>query len=295
MQNRTASSNEGEPSNARANARHPKGSGTFLLTFICKIEIRNRVEIVRGLLDPGSDTSYIHAGVVKRLGAVAERPLTLQLSRFGSDDQTMAESGVVTATLYNMSGLNKTCSLFMTSHIVGTTLLSPSVDEVLRLLPSNRSYADPDLFRHEKRPVQLLIGNNLYHHFVFSNCDERLSDGLVLLKTFFGCIPTGSIDPPFENSRNSQSLSLVASSKSNSEHEKIESKVQKAEFLRSPEISLLWDLEVLGIKLSELDPMAEIVLENFDKTVRFENGRYVVSWPWKQENPSLPKNYRLCV
>ena len=36
-------------------------------------------------------------------------------------------------------------------------------------------------------------------------------------------------------------------------------------------------------------------LHNFNKTVRFVDGRYLVRWPWKEPNPDLPDNYQLAV
>ena len=36
-------------------------------------------------------------------------------------------------------------------------------------------------------------------------------------------------------------------------------------------------------------------LQKFNDTVRFEDGRYQVTWPWKEEYPSLPTNYELAM
>lgn len=59
--------------------------------------------------------------------------------------------------------------------------------------------------------------------------------------------------------------------------------------------SLSWSLEVLGIRSDELETADEMVIRNFRETVRKENGRFVVRWPWKTENPSIPSNYRLSI
>ena len=36
-------------------------------------------------------------------------------------------------------------------------------------------------------------------------------------------------------------------------------------------------------------------LEMFNSTVKFDNGRYLVSWPWKEPPQLLPDNYQLAV
>ena len=33
----------------------------------------------------------------------------------------------------------------------------------------------------------------------------------------------------------------------------------------------------------------------FNETIHFEGGRYQVTWPWKEEFPSLPTNYELAM
>ena len=36
-------------------------------------------------------------------------------------------------------------------------------------------------------------------------------------------------------------------------------------------------------------------LQKFNDTIRFEDGRYQVTWPWKEESPLLPTNYELAM
>ena len=39
----------------------------------------------------------------------------------------------------------------------------------------------------------------------------------------------------------------------------------------------------------------EIVKKHFKKNLIFADGRYQVTWPWKEENPELPVNRQLAV
>ena len=39
--------------------------------------------------------------------------------------------------------------------------------------------------------------------------------------------------------------------------------------------------------------MMNQAIQNFHDTVRRTNGRYEVTWPWKEANPRLPDNYQL--
>ena len=54
-------------------------------------------------------------------------------------------------------------------------------------------------------------------------------------------------------------------------------------------MDLLWNLESIGITDSPLTTEDEQALEIFNNTNKFENGKYLVSWPWKESDPSLPE------
>lgn len=53
-------------------------------------------------------------------------------------------------------------------------------------------------------------------------------------------------------------------------------------------LRMFWELESLGINDTD-----STVLEDFDREVVFENGRYQVSLPWKKSHDALPDNYNL--
>lgn len=57
----------------------------------------------------------------------------------------------------------------------------------------------------------------------------------------------------------------------------------------------LWSLDVLGIQSAKANNVDDFVLRNFRETIRFENNRFIVRWPWKSENPSLPSNFWMCM
>ena len=62
-----------------------------------------------------------------------------------------------------------------------------------------------------------------------------------------------------------------------------------------PSIELFWNLESLGITESPSISEDDVALDHFNKTVKFFDGRYMVTWPWKEENPDLPENYQLAL
>ena len=64
---------------------------------------------------------------------------------------------------------------------------------------------------------------------------------------------------------------------------------------QKPQLEDFWKLETLGISEPVSVNDDDKALQKFNDTVRFEDGRYQVTWPWKEEYPSLPTNYELAM
>ncbi len=117
---------------------------------------------------------------------------------------------------------------------------------------------------------------------------KRLPSGIVLLNSIFGCIPAGSLGSNTPAVPVVGTSTLVSSGVSVEESEEVpQVEVQLKE--------ILYSLEILGIKSSELEDCIGQMLQRFRKTLRFGNNRFVVRWPWKVENPRLPTHYRICL
>ena len=56
-----------------------------------------------------------------------------------------------------------------------------------------------------------------------------------------------------------------------------------------------WSLELIGIKELTLAVDDDQAIDSFSKTIKFGDGKYLVTWPWKETNPDLPGNYKLAV
>ncbi|XP_065891682.1 uncharacterized protein [Dysidea avara] len=56
-----------------------------------------------------------------------------------------------------------------------------------------------------------------------------------------------------------------------------------------------WNLESIGISDSPKSSDDDQALEMFNNTVKFDDGRYLVQWPWKESPQLLPENYQLAV
>ena len=64
---------------------------------------------------------------------------------------------------------------------------------------------------------------------------------------------------------------------------------------RQPDLEDFWNIENIGIFDNPRTTNDKMVKKQFKETLTFEDGRYHVNWPWKEENPDLPINRELAL
>ena len=60
-------------------------------------------------------------------------------------------------------------------------------------------------------------------------------------------------------------------------------------------VDKLWSLEIIGIADPKIENDDDLALHKFCESVRFEDRRYQIKWPWKESNVCLPDNYLLAL
>ena len=121
-------------------------TGTFLKTFVAKVLANSRETLIRGILDGGSDLSYIQEDVLHQLGVEINPNAVLNLQQFGTTKCTVSSTELVTVAIGNLRGYQRICSLYTTKCVTGPTRLGPPSWTALDVLPHNLQYANPDLF-----------------------------------------------------------------------------------------------------------------------------------------------------
>lgn len=277
---------------AKKTSKQP--TGTFLQTFTCHLKNPNTKSTieVRGLLDPGSLRSYLDDRICKYLKLDMKDRIPLMCYRFGSSESYDLDTYSIDVELINEQSKSRLCSFTSSPCITGNFRTCPGSDFVNESLPKNISYADPDIFQSAQRPIEILIGADLYNEFVNVNHNQKLFNGLILLKSFFGWVPSGSFST---NETQTSTLLNFSEQCDESKDEKIivTQETSDSDLLSFTDLTRLWSLEMIGIKLSEIDNDYDKVLQHFRKTARILNGRYMVCWPWRLLNPNLASNYRV--
>ncbi len=285
--------------------------GTFLQTLICPISCNDkgaRKREIRGLLDPGSDRSYVLKGVAQELNLYMGNKVKLECSSFLQGEPQVVEVSEVIISLYNRNNLARTYGFSVTPRITGELQTAPDHHVVTELVPRHLTYADVDLFSNKRRPIEMLIGNDIYREVVNITQSRVLSRGFVLLNSFFGWIPSGKPQEERQSSSTMCTTTLLAdpnqelvkgkivspSGTSPDVSDMTDSTTQPG--MDESELQKLWTLELIGIEHPDKYLGEERALEMFRKSLyREPDGRYVVRFPWKDKTTPLPSNYRMAV
>ncbi|KAI5731558.1 hypothetical protein M8J77_012244 [Diaphorina citri] len=136
------------------------------------------------------------------------------------------------------------------------------------------------------KPADLLIGSDLYHSFVKGQV-KHVEENLHLVQSKLGWIVCGQESDKFPE-RTMSFLTYVSGI-----DDSMSQFVAPDPPLNDDKIKELWELEAIGIRDSPKILHQDEIIEFFNKTTIFKDGRYHVKWPWTQYPTDLPPNLGL--
>ena len=273
-------------------------SSEIVLMQTAKSEVKNptksKSEIVRILLDLGSQRTYITEKLAEQLQLTRGKEEEIKLVTFGSDT---AKTIKTTQTKLSLK-LKNGAYLELTANIV--PVISGSVQRKAMKINSSESFehlvssvelADdvPKMF--ETSSVDALIGNDYYLDIIMPQRIE-VQRGLHLLSAKLGWILSGRSGDHDSDVNETNMLILTygndvtrtsALSSIDSVHP------------QKPDLEDFWRVESIGILDNSKTLADEMVNERFKKNLKFEDGRYQVTWPWKEDISDLPVNRELAL
>jgi len=178
----------------------------------------------------------------------------------------------------------------MSGNVQRKSMDSASIEH-LRSFIKEADLADDIPVKNESSRVDLLIGNDYYLDIVLSQRIE-LQPGLYLLASKVGWIITGRNNEEHYKD-NSESSLLILTYGNNITNSNVFTSVD-SRVPTKPDLEDFWNVETIGIKDHEQNDN-ERAKTLFQESLRFEEGRYQVKWPWKDENPELPVNRDLAM
>ncbi|XP_054709285.1 uncharacterized protein LOC129218991 [Uloborus diversus] len=235
----------------------------------------------RGLIDSGSQRSFIHERLVNKLKLPVVDREKISLHTFRNSTAINVIRHRVKFLLHNISDENKCLSIAaLESPEICNTLIETQNKDLreqiqslgIKLSDSENGYSDSK--------IDILIWSDYFWEIV-SGTTRRINEKVMLLDTLMGWTihgPISNFDLNFKTS-SVEVLSAIVTKDLDDE--------------LTNQLIAFWELESLGI---QNDPSKRAIsdgeaLQKFEKTLTFKNGRYVVALPWKHENDNLASNY----
>ncbi|CAG2219415.1 unnamed protein product [Mytilus edulis] len=247
----------------------------------------------RILFDSGSQRTYISQKLANKLKLKGEKEEEIKLITFGSDKPKIVKTS---STKLNIK-LNNGKFFSIVANIV--PVISGSIQrkridissvEHLKHFVKDVELADDIPLRSESSSVELLIGNDYYLDLILSQRIE-IQPGLYLLASKLGWILTGR-SQEMDDEKTESGLLILSNTGDMmmTNHNTTDSSVSVI-----PDITDLWNLDSIGITEQIENVGDSKAMETFKETLQYENMRYFVKWPWKEEKYELPVNRELAM
>ncbi|XP_053406426.1 uncharacterized protein LOC128559229 [Mercenaria mercenaria] len=275
---------------------HLDRSKQVMLTATTKAKAPDgeKFENVRIILDSGSRRTYVTEYLARRLGLKEEEEI--QLVTFGSKNTKIIKTRSTRLEIKSKDGKYMTLSANIIPSITGTihrNQIKFHSPNKFAELTRNLSLADTIPTQNETIKIDLLIGNDFYLEIIRSEKIE-VQPGLYLLSSCLGWILTGRTQPKEQTKMNDINMFILTYG-NNVTETSVFGSVDDA-LQTKPNIEDFWNMEVIGITDNADKSGDEITMSHFQKTVKCsDDGRYEVTWPWKDEFPELPENRGLAL
>ena len=238
-------------------------SSVLLQTSDCYIlnPAKEKAMKIKVLLDSGSQQTYVSEKVIKFLGLKPIDKHLVSIKTFGNQKKIEKECSEYNFVLKGIR--NETLRMYL-KGLNAPTICDKIKGHKIQFMRENY----PHLNNLELADtggggdIDLLVGADFYWAIVEGNVNKGESDGPVALSSKLGWILSGG---PCNGSIN---VNFV-----NAQFVSIESKQEDLE----NKLSNFWNLDTVGIKVNE-----QSAYEKFMKDIDFENGRYVVKLPFKE-------------
>lgn len=274
-------------------------SGEMVLMQTAKSHTKNPCtgiqESVRILFDSGSQRTYITENLAKKLNLKLGKVNEIALVTFGSEKAQNIKTPSTVLELQLRDGTFFKLTANVIPSITGSVQRRPFNADCLNnwnYLWKENSLADTLPNEREDATIDLLIGNDYYLDLILPQ-KVQIQPGLYMLGSKLGWILTGRTSELIED-KEEHSLSVLTYGTEIERETNVFTCADKYLPIK-PNLEEFWRLETIGIQDKQEDHIDEKVLQHFNETLQYENGRYMVTWPWMEDKSDLPDNHGLAL
>ena len=274
------------------------GESVLMQTALTEVHNTNnsKAEQIRVLLDSGSQRTYITEELAKKLMLQGDDEQEIHLVTFGSTTPKVIKTKSAQLQLKQRDGTLMKIIANIVPSITGTVQRQPATfesQERFEKIIKGLQLADTIPHEKESDSVQILIGSDYYLDVILPD-RIKVQSGLYLLNSRFGWILTGRTN---QYNCDSVESSMIILTHGNTINDSSVFSCVDSVVPVKPDLEDFWKLETLGISnpVSSCDSEDTRALEKFKETLQYENGRYAVEWPWKEEVPDIKENRGLAI
>uniref|UniRef100_A0AC34FGK2 Peptidase aspartic putative domain-containing protein n=1 Tax=Panagrolaimus sp. ES5 TaxID=591445 RepID=A0AC34FGK2_9BILA len=203
--------------------------------------------------DSGSQRSYITRNLIKKLRLPTVNHENLTVTGFGGKTSCY-KSDLVHMKLKAEDGWHE--------------LFANSAERIVDRLPVIEKKLD-GTFENSSVAPDILIGMDYYYEYV--NDSKMIKRNLFLVESKIGKMYCGKIPMMDDNTVSSLVMDKAPE--------------------RLDDCEMFWKLETMGIVDRSVDSVEdEKALKQFEESLKFQDNRYYISWPFKTDHPPLPSN-----
>ena len=264
------------------------------VTVVYNTDDPSRCRRIRLLFDSGSSRSFVTESTARYLGLRARRHEDLSLCVFSDKSVKKKKSAVVSILFRPRFGSPISFELNTIDVISGQ-----SCDVRLPKLPPGiclNNLADHGESFYPDSSFDLILGLRHIGFFLKSQ-QVRIGEDLFLQSSSFGNLLFGSYESDVAKHL-TESLTVFAMF-SETAIDPVSLPDQKFALCNVtsdtfvPNIESWWSLESLGIQDDPSFNDNDRALKHFRETVKFENGKFIVHWPFSRDPKDLPSNFGL--
>uniref|UniRef100_A0A8D8YQY6 DUF1758 domain-containing protein n=1 Tax=Cacopsylla melanoneura TaxID=428564 RepID=A0A8D8YQY6_9HEMI len=252
----------------------------YMQTAVLKVYDQKKDDYVyvRVILDTASSHSYMSERLLKRLNLETGRSLPMNVYTFGALEPKRINAPEVTIKIVEDDKAYD-LNLYVVPNIVSGSTKRTYDTEFLRKVNEQYPLADSFLLENKTQEFDILIGVDYYSNFILGE-KVQIDSNLFLWNTTFGFVLSGTKDSGITCVEDSITQSVLFTR-------------TELCFDHNQDIQKFWDLQTLGIKDNCSISDDDLALQSFESTLKFENNRYSVDFPWKNDSRNMQSNFGL--
>ncbi|XP_052785982.1 uncharacterized protein LOC128221411 [Mya arenaria] len=248
----------------------------------------------RVLLDSGSQRTYITESLASALNLKKAETQEIRLVTFGSNKNKVIKTESTNLKLKLTDGSDMMITANVVPNITGNIERKPAniyKRDDFKNLTRNLRLADTVPCETESGLIDILIGNDFYLDIIQPDRIE-VQPGLYLLSSKLGWLLSGRTNA-VDDSVEDISMLILTHGKMVTESN-LFTDVDKS-LPTKPDLEDFWNVETIGITNPIDQSDDQTAMKNFKNTFKRSDGRYQVTWPWRDEYQELPENRGLAL